>query len=95
MALGIWSKNVVSRVFTKIKEKLEKVNLRKGANLRLLLQPPEEFLGRDQVCILRNLPMQLIRLHQTSEYPNLFIKYFTASMEEFYRIYSKIQIGLR
>ena len=45
MALGIWSKNVVSRVFTKIKEKLEKVDLRKGAILRLLLQPPEEFLG--------------------------------------------------
>ena len=42
---GIWSKNVVSRVLTKIKEKLGKVDLRKGANLRLLLQPPEEFLG--------------------------------------------------
>ena len=45
MALGIWSRNVVSRVFTKIKEKLEKVDLRKGAILHLLLQPPEEFLG--------------------------------------------------
>ena len=45
MKLGIWSKNVVSRVLTKIKKKLGKVDLRKGANLRLLLQPPEEFLG--------------------------------------------------
>ena len=36
---------MVSRVLTKIKEKLGKVDLRKGANLRLLLQPPEEFLG--------------------------------------------------
>ena len=45
MKLGIWSKNVVSRVLTKIKEKLGKVDLRKGANLHLLLQPPEEFLG--------------------------------------------------
>ena len=45
MALGIWSRNVVSRVFTKIKEKLKKVDLKKGANLHLLLQPPEEFLG--------------------------------------------------
>ena len=45
MKLGLWSKNVVSRVLTKIKEKLQKVDLRKGANLRLLLQPPEEFLG--------------------------------------------------
>ena len=45
MTLGIWSKNVVSRVITKIKKKLGKVNLRKGANLCLLLQPPEEFLG--------------------------------------------------
>ena len=45
MKLGIWSKNVVSRVLTKIKEKLGKVDLRKGANLCLLLQPPEEFLG--------------------------------------------------
>ena len=38
------NKNGVSRVFTKIKKKLGKVNLRKGANLCLLLQPPEEFL---------------------------------------------------
>ena len=45
MRLGLWSKNVVSRVLTKIKEKLQKVDLRKGANLRLLLQPPEKFLG--------------------------------------------------
>ena len=43
MTLGIWSKNVVSRVLTKIKKKLGKVDLRKGANLCLLLQPPEEF----------------------------------------------------
>ena len=45
MTLGILSKNVVCRVLTNIKEKLGKVDLRKGANLRLLLQPPEVFLG--------------------------------------------------
>ena len=32
MTLGIGSKNVVSRVLTKIKEKLGKVDIRKGAN---------------------------------------------------------------
>ena len=36
--------NVVSRVLTKINEKLGK-DIRKEANLHLLLQPPEEFLG--------------------------------------------------
>ena len=37
--------NFSHKIHEKIKEKLEKVDLRKRAILRLLLQPPEEFLG--------------------------------------------------